>query len=136
MLKKIVRVCMLVLMVAALSGCAKKAEPKLPQAESTQENNILDSFIIEERQDGGEESKERITLTLDDLKKKPHQEESSEEEAEEELQQEETEEESGSDEGGSHEYYRGQVAGDSDLGDPIEFDVEMTPVFDGSDNAE
>ena len=135
MLKRIVRVCILVLMVAALSGCAKKTEPKMPQTESIQENNILDSFIIEERGEE-EEEKERITLSLDDLKKKPRQEESSEEAPEEEPQQDEPEEESGAEEGGSHEYYRGQVAGDSDLGDPIEFDVEMTPVFDGSDNAE
>ena len=78
-------------------------------------------------------------MSLDDLKKHPKKEESSEEETESEEEEESTEqeesEESDSSKGSSYEFYRGGGAGESDLGDPIEFNVEMEPVFEGSDNS-
>ena len=139
MLKRIGCVVMLGLMVLSLAGCAKKAannQPQ-PQQERVQEDNILDHFIIEKRDDDEAESEERISLSLEDLKKKKQEEEPDEEEKpEEEPEQTESEEESESKDGGSYEYYRGQAAGDSDLGEPIEFDMDSTPVFEGSSAAE
>ena len=140
MLKKIVSGILLVMMVLSLAGCVKRADTsqQKPQQEPVQGDNILDNFIIEKRDDDeAEEKEERISLSLEDLKKKPEQEEepANEEEPEEEEPEEEPEEESGSKDGNSYEYYRGQVAGDSDLGEPIEFDMDSTPVFEDSSAA-
>ena len=137
MLKKIVSGVLLVMMVLSLAGCVKRTDTsQQPQQKPVQGDNILDSFIIEKRDDEeAEEKEERISLSLDDLKKKPEQEEKPAEEEEpekEEPEEQEADEESGSKDGNSYEYYRGQVAGDSDLGEPIEFDMDSTPVFEDS----
>ncbi len=137
MLRKTICACVLVLAGLLLMGCSRQNESKKPQAEQTNESNILDHFVIEKRDDSAQEE-ERISMSLDDLKKHPKKEESSEEETEskeEESTEQEESEESDSSKGSSYEFYRGGGAGESDLGDPIEFDVEMEPVFEGSDNS-
>lgn len=138
MLKKIVSGIVLVMLTVSLMGCAKTVGTARFQKQPLLEDNSLGSFVIEKRDDEGQDNEERITLSLEDLKKTPKQEETAEEETpeEEKPEEQEPEEESESKEGNSYEYYRGQVAGDQDLGDPIEFDVELTPVFEDSNGAE
>ena len=68
MLRKTICACVLVLAGLLLFGCSRQNESKKPQAEQTNESNILDHFVIEKRDDSAQEE-ERISMSLDDLKK-------------------------------------------------------------------
>ena len=73
MLRKTICACVLVLAGLLLMGCSRQNESKKPQAEQTNESNILDHFVIEKRDDSAQEE-ERISMSLDDLKKHPKKE--------------------------------------------------------------
>ena len=52
MLRKTICACVLVLAGLLLMGCSRQNESKKPQAEQTNESNILDHFVIEKQRTG------------------------------------------------------------------------------------